>query len=68
MRKCLRCKTVMKDGYGLSISSLFAGVANVKLSDSTNAFSSKDLDKIQVAVCPNCGEISLYIENLSKID
>ena len=65
-RKCPRCQELMKEGYGLNISSVFAGVASVRLADSDNAFMSNDVGKVKAAVCLNCGEISLYIDDVNK--
>lgn len=61
MRKCLRCNAEMIEdrdikvdmqGYGISVT--LPGVFGKKIA------------KPKVAVCPNCGEISLYIENAEK--
>jgi hypothetical protein len=39
------------------------GVAyGIKISDGTGIFANR-IDKPKVAVCPKCGEVSLYIEN-----
>ena len=38
-----------------------------KISDGTGIFA-KQLEKPRVAICPKCGEISLYIENADKMD
>lgn len=32
MKECLRCKTMMKEDYGLKVASMMAGVAPVRLS------------------------------------
>ena len=58
MRKCIRCNCEMKEEYGLKIS--------VILSKGQGTFS-KDLGKIKAAVCPYCGEVSLYIDDLKSI-
>ena len=61
MRKCLRCNVQMVEdrdikvdmqGYGISVT--LPGVFCKKIA------------KPKVAECPNCGEISLYIENAEK--
>ncbi len=66
MRKCIRCGSEMQEGYGLKVSSLFAGVAPILLSKG-HGILSDELGKIKVAVCPGCGEISLYFDQLDKI-
>lgn len=67
MRKCVRCGNEMKEGYGLKIDSvMMAGMAPVQLSKGVGIFS-EEVEKVKVAVCPECGELSIYIENLDKI-
>lgn len=66
MRECIRCKTEMIENYGLKIESFSAGVAPVRLSKGQGVLSDA-VDKVKVAVCPNCGELSLYIEHVEKI-
>lgn len=66
-RKCIRCGTEMKEGYGLKIDNLvMAGMAPVHLSKGQGVMSGT-LEKIKAAVCPECGEISLYIEKTDKL-
>lgn len=62
MRKCLRCGCEMKEDYGLKIESLLAGVASVRLAKGDNVLNSTALEKVKVAVCPKCGELSIYVE------
>lgn len=38
----------------------------IKIATGTGIFA-KRIEKPKVAVCPKCGEISMYIENLDKI-
>ena len=66
MRKCIRCNCEMKEEYGLKISAALAGVAPFILSKGQVNFS-KYLVKIKAAVCPYCGEVSLYIDDLKSI-
>lgn len=66
MRKCVRCSTDMKEGYGLKFDSILAGIAPVQLSKKVGALS-EGLEKVKVAVCPQCGELSIYIEKLDKL-
>lgn len=67
MRKCHRCGEEMKEDYGLKISSFIAGIAPVILSKGQGVLSD-ELGKVKAAVCPNCGEISLYTENKKVLD
>ena len=62
MRKCIRCNNNMIEsldvkvdmqGYGITIThkGVFGGA----------------IQKPKIAVCPSCGEISLYLDDLSKL-
>ncbi len=64
MRKCHRCNTEMIEEYGLKISSINTGVASVMLSKGQGVFTSE----LGNAVCPKCGEVSLYTENKKILD
>lgn len=66
MRKCVRCQTEMKLGYGLKIDNIAGGIAPIRLSKGIGLFSERK-EKVKVAVCPNCGEISIYIEDVEKL-
>lgn len=66
MRKCLRCQSEMLEGYGLKVMNVLAGPAQVSLSKSTGVLSDP-IEKVKVAVCPCCGELSLYVENTDKL-
>lgn len=66
MRKCLRCETEMKEGFGLKIENLLAGVGPVFLSDGQKLLSD-GIEKVKVAVCPSCGELSIYVEKIDKL-
>lgn len=65
MRKCIRCNTEMVNDYTLKVSNLTA-IGTLLLAKGNSVFSN-ELGKVKVAVCPKCGEISLYFENLEKI-
>jgi hypothetical protein len=63
MRTCYRCKTRMLEGFDVKVEGAGYGI---KISDGEGIFA-KRIEKPKVAICPNCGEISLYIENVSEI-
>ena len=65
MRQCTRCKTEMVDNYSLKASNISA-IATILLAKG-NGILSNELGKIKVAVCPNCGELSLYFDQLEKL-
>lgn len=66
MRKCLRCDEVMKEDYMLKTENITVQ-ASVVLGKGTGIFSDTK-GKIKAAVCPNCGEISIYFDKIEKIE
>ncbi|NLK90441.1 MAG: nucleic acid-binding protein [Clostridiales bacterium] len=64
MRICKQCQEVMLEGFDIKVE---WGGYGIKISDGTGIFA-KRLEKPKVAICPKCGEISLYIENVDKMD
>ncbi|MBC5630785.1 hypothetical protein H8S20_18180 [Clostridium sp. NSJ-6] len=66
MRKCLRCDEVMIEDYMLKTENLTA-VASVVLGKGGGIFSSNTKGKVKAAVCPRCGEISIFFDELDKI-
>lgn len=67
MRKCLRCDEIMVEGYMLKTENLTA-TASVVLGKGSGIFSSDTKGKIKAAVCPICGEISIFFDKLDKIN
>lgn len=66
MRKCIRCNSEMVTGYTLKVSNLTA--LGTMLLAKGNSIFSDELGKVKVAICPKCGEISLYFDNFDKIE
>ncbi len=66
MRKCLRCDEVMIEDYGLRTENL-TPITSVVLSKGDGFFSAKNMGKIKATVCPKCGEISIFFDELYKI-
>ncbi|MGI6317422.1 MAG: nucleic acid-binding protein [Firmicutes bacterium] len=64
MRKCYRCNIKMTEGFDLKVE---GGAYGIKISDGKGVFA-KRIEKPKVAICPKCGEISLYIENVDRIN
>lgn len=60
MRLCVRCQTEMVEGCKLreSRQGYDVGIINTR----AGGFA-PSLGKTRVAVCPQCGEVSIYIEN-----
>lgn len=63
MRVCKRCNSNMIEGFGIKIEGAGYGI---KISKGDGIFAKKS-EKPRVAICPKCGEISLYIENIDEI-
>ena len=66
MRKCIRCNNEMETGYGLKVSNLT--VMGTVLLAKGNSILSDELGRVKVAICPKCGEISLYFDDFDKIE
>ena len=64
MRKCIRCGSEMKEGCTIKIEG--AGYGIVMSSDENKLFGSR-LGKPKVAICPECGEVSIYVEDIEKL-
>ena len=64
MRKCLRCGADMLEGFGINVMHGSYGIA-ITRNEKYRPFSKLDTPK--VAICPECGEISLYFEDLEKL-
>ena len=65
MRKCLRCGVNMVEGFGVRVN---GGAWKLSISeDDSRLFGGDNMGTIKAAVCPECGEVSVYLENYSKI-
>ncbi|BCV19590.1 nucleic acid-binding protein [Leptogranulimonas caecicola] len=64
MRKCLRCGSEMKEGCAIKVEG--AGYGIVLSDDATKLFSGR-IGKPNVAICPKCGEVSIYLEDVDKL-
>jgi hypothetical protein len=53
----------MVEGFDIKVEGASYGI---KISWGTGIFA-KRIEKPQVAICPKCGEVSLYIEDVDKI-
>ncbi len=62
MRVCVRCQTKMIENCDVKVEGAGYGI---KVALGTGIFA-KRIGKPKVAICPKCGEISLYIENIEK--
>lgn len=64
MRKCIRCGTEMKENCGIIVKGTVKGIV---LTDDKNKCWSGGLGSPQVAICPNCGEVSVYLEEIARL-
>ena len=62
MRECIRCKTEMVENLNIRDSGQCTSIII-----HTKGLFGKTLGKVKAAVCPNCGEISLYLEDTTKL-
>lgn len=62
MRECIRCKAEMVENLIIRD----AGDAT-RIIITTDKFFPKTLGKVRAAVCPECGEISIYVEDTDKL-
>jgi hypothetical protein len=53
----------MVEGFDVKVEGAGYGI---KIASGTGIFASR-IEKPKVAICPKCGEISLYIENIDEI-
>ena len=56
MRTCKQCDSEMVNGFDIKVDGA-----------SYSTIFSERIEKPKVAICPKCGEVSLYIEKLDKI-
>ena len=63
MRKCIRCQTEMIEHCDVKIE---GGGNGIVLASGTKVFANR-LGMPKVAICPTCGEVSLYIEDVEKL-
>lgn len=63
MRKCIRCKSEMIEDYYLKVK---GGNYGITIATSKKIFADR-IGELKVAICPKCGEVSTYIDNIDKI-
>ena len=65
MRECIRCGSEMKENCAIKMEGTGYGI--VMSSDKSKLFAGK-LGRPKVAICPKCGEISIYIADVAKLN
>jgi len=63
MRICRQCQCEMLEGFDVKVEGAGYGI---KISKGTGIFANR-IEKPKVAICPKCGEISLYVESIDRI-
>ncbi len=64
MRECIRCKTEMRENCDIRVQGTGYGI--VLASDENKLFRGR-IGKPKVAICPKCGEVSIYLEDIDKL-
>lgn len=64
MRECIRCGTEMRENCGIKVEG--AGYGIVLSADENKLFGGR-MRKPKVAICPKCGEVSIYLEDLDRL-
>ncbi len=65
MRECIRCGSEMKENCAIKMEGTGYGI--VMSSDKSKLFAGR-LGRPKVAICPKCGEISIYIADVAKLN
>ena len=64
MRKCIRCGSKMRENCDIREEG--AGYGVILSSDEGKLFGGR-LGKPKVAICPECGEVSVYLEDVKRL-
>ena len=64
MRKCVRCNIAMVENCGIKVKGAAYGLV---LTDDENKWWGGRMEQPKVAICPQCGEVSIYLENVDKL-
>lgn len=64
MRKCIRYGAELKENCAIKIEG--AGYGSVLSSDENKLFGGR-MGKPKVVICPKCGEVSIYFEDVDKL-
>ena len=62
MRKCIRCEAEMIENFDVKAEGAAYGL---KITE--QGIFKDNLGKVQAAVCPKCGYLEFYLNNVSKI-
>lgn len=62
MRICPQCKCEMLEGFDFAVEARYG----IKIAKGKGIFA-EWMEKPKVTICPKCGEVSLYIENIDEL-
>lgn len=63
MRKCIRCECEMAENYDVKVE---GGAYGLKITK--QGIFQDNLGKVHAAVCPKCGYLEFYLEDVTKIN
>ena len=64
MRKCIRCGSIMKENCAVKVEG--AGYGIILSPDESKLFGGR-MGKPKVAICPECGEVSIYLDDVERL-
>lgn len=64
MRNCIRCGHEMKEGCAIKIEN--SGIGIIMSVDENKLFGGR-IGEPKVAICPECGEVSIYVEDTERL-
>lgn len=64
MRKCIRCNVAMIEDCGIKVKGASYGIV---LTDDENKWFGGRMGEPKVAICPKCVEVSIYLEDVSRL-
>lgn len=64
MRKCIRCGSEMIENCAIKVE---ASVYSIVLASDENKVFGGRLGIPKVAICPECGEVSIYLDDVEKL-
>ena len=65
MRKCIRCGAEMNEKCNIKVQGTGYGI--VLSSDEAKLFGGR-MGNPKVAICPSCGEVSIYLEDIDRLN
>ena len=65
MRKCVRCGADMVENCGVKVKGAAYGLV---LTDDGHKWWGGRMEAPKAAICPKCGEVSLYLEQMEKLN